>query len=253
MERPAEMKTQFCSTEKATMLRKFIFVLLACWFVATGTARAQSLDQEMSRLADQISKSLVTQGFKSVAAIDFTDLQGQPTELGRFLAEGLAVDIVSSGGVSMVDRANIKSILAEHKLTEEGLVNPENAKKLGEFAGVDVILTGNATALDDGIVLMVKAVATSSSRIVAAGRIKFPMTSEIQQLLNRSISGGSSGSVSPAIGGGDSGGASFQNSSAIATKDLGSLRVVLKSVLPVGPKDQRTGLQVSFELTNLRN
>jgi curli biogenesis system outer membrane secretion channel CsgG len=51
----------------------------------------------------------------------------------------------------MVDRANIKSILAEHKLTEEGLVNPANAKKLGEFAGVDAILMGNVTVLDYGV------------------------------------------------------------------------------------------------------
>jgi len=245
------MKTQFWTARKAPMVRKFIVVLLACWFVATGAARAQSLDQEMTKLADQVSKSLVSQSFKSVAAIDFTDLQGQPTELGRFLAEELAVDIVSSGGVSMVDRANIKSILAEHKLTEEGLVNPENAKKLGEFAGVDVILTGNVTALDDGIVLMVKAVATSSSRIVAAGRIKFPKTSEIQQLLNRGVSGDSLAARSPDVGGGGNVGASYQDASAIATKDIGSLRLVLKSVLPVGSKDQRTGLQVSFEFTNL--
>jgi len=82
-------------------------------------------------------------------------------------------------------------------------VNPANAKKLGEFAGVDAILIGNATVLDDGIVLMVKAISTSSAQIVAAGRIKFAKTSEIQQLFNRSVSGNAGVSGSSAVAGGE--------------------------------------------------
>lgn len=234
------------------MRKKFLLVLLVFWFASAGGARAQtSLDHEMSGLAAKISKSLVTQGYKNVAALDFTDLQGQPIELGRFLSEELAVEIVSTGGVSMVDRANIKSILAEHKLTEAGLVDPANAKKLGEFAGVDAILIGNVTMLDDGIILMVKAIATSSAKIVAAGRIKFPKTSEIQQLLNRGISSNGTLSTTSTAGSGPS----YQDANAIATKDIGSLRVVLKSVLPMKVKDQSglsvNGIRCTLEFINL--
>ncbi|HYM61468.1 MAG TPA: FlgO family outer membrane protein [Thermoanaerobaculia bacterium] len=231
------------------MWKKFILVFLACWLATAGAARAQTLNQEMSGLADKLSKALVAQGFKNVAAVDFTDLQGQPTELGRYLSERVAVEIVSAGGVSMVDRANIKSILAEHKLTEEGLVNPANAKKLGEFAGVDAILIGNVTALE-GIELMVKAISTDSAKIVAAGRITFPKTSDIQLLLNRGIS--SNASVPSATAAGS--GTSYQDANAIATKDIGSLRVVLKSTLPMKLKDRNgqstNGIRCSFEFTN---
>jgi TolB-like protein len=235
------------------MRRKIRVVLFACSFVTAAMAGAQSLDQEMSALATKISKALAAQGFKSVAAVDFTDLQGQPTELGRFLSDQLAVEIVSAGGVSMVDRANIKSILAEHKLTEEGLVDPANAKKLGEFAGVDAILTGTVTALDASIVLTVKAVATASSRLVAAGKISFPKTSEIQQLLNRSVSSRAPGLAerSPAAGGGNA--SRYQDASAIASRDVGSLRVVLKSVSPVRSSDGRSlaAIRCAYEFTNL--
>jgi len=236
------------------MRGKFVSVLLAFCVGFAGLARAQTLDQEMSGLAGRISKSLVALGYKHVAATDFTDLQGQPTELGRFLSEQLSVEIVSGGGVSMVDRANIKSILAEHKLTEQGLVNPANAKKLGEFAGVDAILIGNVTALDDGIVLMVKAIATSSADIVAAGRMKFAKTSEIQQLLNRGLSGNAAVANSPVAGTGDRGGMSYQALNAIASKDIGSLRVALKSVVPTRQMGSNghtvMGIRCSFEFIN---
>lgn len=229
--------------------------LVGLLLAATGPVECQTLDREMPALAGKLSQSLAGQGFKHVAAIDFTDLQGQPTELGRFLSELLAVEIVSNGGVSMVDRANIKSILAEHRLTEQGLVNPANAKKLGEFAGVDAILIGNVTALDDGVVLMVKAIATNSADIVAAGRIRFARTSEIQQLLNRSIVGGVGALDSSAPNAGARGAPGYQQASAIATKDLGPLRVILKTVLPLKLRAENgqplNGMRCSFEFTNL--
>src|ERR1035437_9384467 len=241
-------------TESPPMNSKLVCLCLACWLAPLSIVRAQTLDQEISVLAGKLSKALAAQGFKHVAAVDFTDLQGQPTELGRFLSEQLTVEIVATASVSMVDRANIKSILAEHKLTEEGLVNPANAKKLGEFAGVDAILMGNVTVLDDGIVLMVKAISTSSAQIVAAGRIKFPKTSEIQQLFNRSVSGSAGVSTSVPVAAGERRGASYDDASAIATKDFGSLRVLLKSVMPMKLKDKYgqvlNGMRCSFEFIN---
>ena len=155
---------------------------------------------------------------------------------------------MASAGVSMVDRAHIKSILAEHKLTEEGLVNPENAKKLGEFAGVDAILFGNVTDLN-GIELMVKAISTESAKIVAAGRITFPKTPDVQWILNRGVSSSPSVTASPTTAAtvGDRG--SYQ-AAAIATKDIGSLRVVLKSVGPLVLNDQRRGIRISFQFTS---
>ena len=48
---------------------------------------------------------------------------------------------------SVLDRADLKKILAEHKLTALGLVDPDNAKKLGQFAGVDALIMGNMVQL----------------------------------------------------------------------------------------------------------
>lgn len=231
------------------MMRRLILVLVACWLATAGAARAQTLDKEMVGLAAKLNKALVAQGFKNVAAVDFTDLQGQPTELGRYLSERLSVEIVASAGVSMVDRANIKSILAEHKLTEEGLVNPANAKKLGEFAGVDAILIGNITDLD-GIELMVKAISTDSAKIVAAGRVAFPKTSDIQQLLNRGVSSNATATAGGATAASGGSGTSYQAANAIATKDMGALRIVLKSVLPMKPQGGGSGIRLSLEFTN---
>jgi hypothetical protein len=232
------------------MRKKLFAVLLACSVSTVGTAYAQTLDQEMPGLADKIGKSLAAKGSKSVAAVDFTDIEGQSTELGRFLSEQLTVEIVATSSVSMVDRANIKHILAEHNLTVEGLVDPANAKKLGEFAGVDTILVGSVTEVDDGYRLMVKAISTSSNQIITAGWITFKKTPAIQDIANRGvppIGTLDSTTTAPAREGRVVG---YHSQMPIATKDLGSLRVALKSIMPVEINNQGAGVRVALDFTS---
>lgn len=227
---------------------------LTILFLGTGATRssAQSLSEGVAEVAARVSESLAAKGYKNIAVIDFTDLQGRPTELDRFLAERLTLEMVQVGRISVIDRANIRRILAEHKLTEEGLVNPANAKKLGEFAGADAIVMGNVLALDAHVELMVKAIATESSRLEAAGRTSFQSTSDLRQLLNRGVSENigarSPGRSSPTVG--------YEDAAGIASKDVGSLRIVLKAAMPVRVPDERTSsmgqaIRLTFDLINL--
>ncbi|MFA6287467.1 MAG: FlgO family outer membrane protein [Opitutaceae bacterium] len=156
-------------------------------FTLNGYAAA-GYEQEITTVSHSVSVAVTKAEKKKISVLDFTDLQGRPSELGRFLAEELSVTLVMEAkGFSVLDRANLKSILAEHKLTSEGLVNPENAKKLGQFAGVDAIVLGNITSLKDELVISIKIIATDTAEIVGAARAKILKTAEIQQLLETGI------------------------------------------------------------------
>ena len=230
---------------------KRLLVSLCAWAMLVSAVGAASLDEEMTLLKDKLGKQLVAKGRKKVAALDFTDLQGRKNELGRYLAEQLTVELVSAEGISVVDRANLKSILDEHKLTEEGLVNPENAKKLGQFAGVDAIIIGNVSATDGEIVLLVKVVSTETAEVVAAAKSRFPKSGELQQLLAKSITSGPAAaggsSAAPAAG---SNGPAVQDASAIGVKEVGPLRIAIKGVTQLTTRDSVNGAVFSLELTN---
>jgi hypothetical protein len=73
--------------------------------------------------------------------------------------------------------------LAEHKLTTSGLVDPENAKKLGQFAGVDAIVIGIVTPLSGTIRLTVEVLATDSAKVLAAASGDIPKTNSIRQVM----------------------------------------------------------------------
>jgi TolB-like protein len=152
---------------------------------------AQSFESEVSVIADAVSAAIVRSGKRKVATLDFTDLRGSPNELGRFLSEQISVELVNGRkDFAVVDRASLNSILTAHNLTALGLVNPDNVKKLGEFAGVDAIIMGTITPLQDAFVVSVKIIATDTAELVGAAKGRINRTNEIQQLLDHDLSGG---------------------------------------------------------------
>jgi hypothetical protein len=148
-------------------------------------AQAQDMDKELSKLADKLAVLIKDNGKKKVTVLDFTDLQGGGSELGKYIAEELTVNLVmGKRDFSVLDRANLRKILAEHKLTATGLVDPENAKKLGQFAGVDALIMG--TIIPKGtnaIGLTAKIITTDTAEIVGATRAEFKSDDTVQKLV----------------------------------------------------------------------
>jgi len=149
--------------------------------------QAQEMDKEISNLADKLAASIKESAKKKVAVIDFTDLQGASSELGKYIAEQLTVDLVMiKKDFAVLDRANLRSILAEHKLTATGLVEPANAKKLGMFAGVDAIVLGTITPRGYNMTLTAKLITTDTAEIVGAAKADFKIDETVKELFSRS-------------------------------------------------------------------
>lgn len=223
---------------------------LVCIF-ACQHVHAQDAEKEIASMVKSLAEQLISKQRPKVTALDFTDIQNRPNELGRYLAEQVAVELVAVKGITVLDRTNIASIMAEHQLTAEGLVKPENAKKLGQFANVDAILIGNLAGMEDSAVLTIKAISTETAEIVAAGRAKLPLTKDLRRMLDRSVAGNSSAAGN---GNGAAGGAVAAEGAAITTKQLGPLTLILQSVAGYSVTDERRqatpAVRFTFDLEN---
>ncbi len=163
--------------------QRIITAVLCVFLCGHAHAQVQDIDKELSDLAGKLATQINGQGKKKVAVLDFTDLQGGSSELGKYIAEQLTVNLVmGKRDFSVLDRANLKSILAEHKLTATGLVDPENAKKLGMFSGVDALILGTIIPKGPNTSLNAKIITTDTAEIVGAARAEFVTDSTVQQL-----------------------------------------------------------------------
>lgn len=169
-------------------MRKLFLGAMVLMFCLTSTGIGFAYDKEINSLCTAIGDKITKTGKKTVAVVDFTDLQGNITELGRFLAEELSVDLTNTAiNFEVIDRAHLKSILAEHKLSLSGLIDPNNVKKLGQIAGVDAIITGTVTPFGDSIRVSSKVITTDSAKVLGASKCDIAKTKAIDELLAKGI------------------------------------------------------------------
>jgi hypothetical protein len=70
-------------------------------------AQPATMDTELTALTEKLAAQVKDNGKKKVAVLDFTDLQGATTELGKYVAEQLTVNLViGKRDFSVLDRAN---------------------------------------------------------------------------------------------------------------------------------------------------
>ena len=166
-------------------MRKLV-LRISLLFCALSPLQAHAQDIKLPPIASSLLKGIEQTGKKRVAVVDFVDLDGNTSELGKFIAEELSVELTQSAvGIEVVDRGHLKAILREHQLKSEGVLDPATTKQLGLLAGVDILVTGSITDLGDSVYIVAKALATDTGRIVAASSGSLPKTPEVKALLRR--------------------------------------------------------------------
>jgi len=153
--------------------------------------RAETYEQQMTAIAQNLSNAAEAAGKKKIAVISFIDLQGRERELGAFLAEELSVDLINMGiskkSFSVVDRQHLQTILEEQQFSASGLMDPATVKKLGQISGADAMIIGNITELQDEYSISIKLIASESAENLGADRKKFSKTKETNDLWSRTL------------------------------------------------------------------
>jgi TolB-like protein len=172
-------------------MRKLVFVAFISLTFLSHFSVALAYENEIRNLSTAMAENIAKAGKKRIAVVDFTDLQGNITELGRFIAEEISVDFtVTAKGFEVIDRNHLNRILAEHKLSVSGIVDQKTVQKLGQIAGVDAIVTGSTTPLENSVRVVCKVIATDTARVIGAAKGDIAKTRAIGELLGKRIETG---------------------------------------------------------------
>ncbi len=163
-------------------------------------AAAGAYEQELGRLSGEMAQKISAAEKSTLAVVDFTDLQGNVTALGRFLAEEFSVALADAGqGFRVIDRTHLTSILHENKLSESGLIDPATARQLGKITGVQALITGSLTPFGDSVRIAVKILDTESAALIGSASGNIAKTAAIDDLLKQGA--GPSGGKAPSSSG----------------------------------------------------
>jgi hypothetical protein len=149
----------------------------------------------------------------------------------------------------VIERQLLNKVISEQKLSLTGMIDQTSAQKLGKLLGVDAIASGTITDLGESLRVNARLIDTSTGEIFAVAATEIAKDDKVKILTGAGGTGPTS--TSP----GTSGSVPSYQGNAIASKDIGSLRVVLKSIMRVRLSDQSgrsvNGIRCSFEFINL--
>lgn len=148
-------------------------ILTAILIVATNSFVLDSLCQEIEQatkeLGGQILASLQAKDAERIAVIEFSDLSGQITPLGRLLSEELIGQLFASNAerFQIVERSKLEEVLGEQRLGVNGLLEQKNVQTFGKVLGVEAILTGTVAVFEHRLRINSRLIAVPSGQIFA--------------------------------------------------------------------------------------
>lgn len=148
--------------------------------------KGSSLDQKINNLTSQIISSFNQSNVRKIAVIEFADLEGNITQLGRFIAEELITRIFTTGKFDVVERNLLQKVLDEQKLGTSGYIDQETAISIGQILGVDAIITGSLTDLGENVKINARLISTQTGSVFAVASVNVLKDSTIKLLMGES-------------------------------------------------------------------
>jgi len=179
-------------------------LLISLLLLTTPSFGASNLESGVAEVGKSISESMLQEGKKKIAVIEFSDLNDNVTDLGRFLAEELINELLKNKkdkGYEIVERRQLNKVLKQLKLSSSGLLDPKSMKEVGKILNVDSIVTGSLTDLGNDIKVNARIISVESAMIIASASTKIPKVGSVAKLMGQNsvkVGSGSSSSSSSA-------------------------------------------------------
>jgi len=154
-------------------------------FFSNYAPAAANLEEATSELAAQISKNILSSSKNKIAVIEFTNLDGSITALGQFLAEELITKLFTIGGgkFEVVERSQLQKVFSELGFHITGAVDENTIKKLGKVLGVEAIVTGTVTDLENTIKINARMISTETAKVIAVAATDVPKSRTVSKLM----------------------------------------------------------------------
>jgi len=151
--------------------------------VATEPNEASGKSVEAEKVSEIKTISSIT-----VAIMDFESKAPGNPDLGQQLGDILTARMSIYDQFQLVERKKLEDLLNEHQLNLTGLVDTNQAVKVGKMLGARIMIFGRAFPIDKDIYMVAKIVSTETSQVkgvMAKGKLESELSGIIDQLVDK--------------------------------------------------------------------
>lgn len=206
-----------------------ISILNLCLFIGLnaqilGGSKPKAFDTQMKALTRQMVKSFGEQGKTQIAIMEFPDVNGTITELGKLIPEELTTRLFQTGEFQVVERQLLNKVLEEQKLGMSGMIDASSAAQIGKLLGVDAIVTGTVTDRGDAIRINARMIETEKAHVFAVASVSVIRENHLIGMLGKEVGAPAN---NPSASGAS---AKPANNKAIAKGLLGEVKLEVMSI-----------------------
>lgn len=176
-------------------MKKIFWIILVLFFLVgcigakdkslTQVKKIPTLDEQLDSLTNQIISSMDEEGKKTIAIIEFSNLDGEITEFGKYLAEELITRLFITQRFDVIERQMLNKVLNEQKLGASGIIDEDSAVSIGQLLGVDAIVTGSITDLGTTLKINTRMISTESGSIFSVASTKIYKDFTVRKLIKQ--------------------------------------------------------------------
>lgn len=168
---------------------KFYLIFTTLLITVNNLCPQDRLDIALDNLSQQIVNSMPEKGGK-IAVMDFSWLEGQTTDFGKFIAEELITRLFMTRKFEgVIERQLLIKILEEQKLTSSGIFDSESIKVFGKISGIDAIVSGTITDLGPKLRINARLISTETAKIVGVASVYLIKTNQVRLFLGERLPG----------------------------------------------------------------
>jgi TolB-like protein len=131
---------------------------------------AAGYEDSLKQLAEGVTDRAAKAKKQRLAVLDFTDAQGEPTPVGRFLAEELGTQIMVAGELTTVDRTLLYSTLKKMQLEHIDPAHAKAVRRAAKAIRADVFVAGTYTETPESLQVTVRLITPKQAQSISATR-----------------------------------------------------------------------------------
>jgi len=159
-----------------------ISILLFILF--TSTLYSQTFDKDLEQVAKRMAAKINVKNNLSVAVYPFYNSKKNKTELSTLVSEDFTNYLNNfNSNFKLIDRAYLEQMMEEHKLNDEGLIDPSTAKQFGMIIAADAYITGKVHLFANTIRVNLVAINTQTGERICSEYKKLPLDYDIAEFV----------------------------------------------------------------------
>lgn len=162
-----------------------VWVLSA--LLAIGASPADAYQQDLKKMASDLATRMHAVKHSRVTVVDFVDLDGKPTKLGRFLAQQFQLSLAEPElRLTVVDQSQLSQLLDQVEMLHQGLLDPTTGREIGQMTGTEVIVLGTVMSASLTVRIDIKAIDLQTAKMITGGSTNLVRTGILSKLANDS-------------------------------------------------------------------